>query len=178
MRNEANSRPGRVGRGRWMLYKQTQFPPDQHDGQVLYEKGLMVHCTIEGRWQNKANFGASAGWTQGPVVQTNPIPAAAPIGIGLPNAEVCVWGPRSAFAGADCAKRSQFLRGKSPARELESAPRCRPRERESSEVGYLLHFRRPKTIIVSSACQPRTGQWACLVACRAYAIKETSERSG
>ncbi len=44
--------------------KQTQFPPEEQDGQVLCRKGVMVNRTSDGHRQNKANFG---GWdTVGP----------------------------------------------------------------------------------------------------------------
>ncbi len=41
--------------------------------------------------------------------KTKPIRVTMPIRIGLPNAEVCVWGPRSAFPGTKRAKRTQFF---------------------------------------------------------------------
>jgi hypothetical protein len=47
------------GRGRGMLYKQSQFPPGQQEGQLLCEKGVMVNCTFDRPRRNKANSG---GW--------------------------------------------------------------------------------------------------------------------
>ncbi len=54
--------------------------------------------------QNEPNFAASAGWMQGPVVQTNPIPGA------------CRSGDRRSQGPcrAKCAKRTQFSAAKIP----------------------------------------------------------------
>ncbi len=55
--NKPNLPGGAGGAGRGMLYKQSQFPPDQKEGQVLGAKGFMVNTTFDKPQQNKANLG-------------------------------------------------------------------------------------------------------------------------
>jgi hypothetical protein len=45
--NKPNLPGGAGGEGRGMLYKQSQLPPDQKEGQVLGGKGVMVNSTFD-----------------------------------------------------------------------------------------------------------------------------------
>jgi hypothetical protein len=55
VQNKANLPGGAGGVGRGMLYKQSQFPPEQKEGQSLGAKGVMVNNTSDRPRQNKAN---------------------------------------------------------------------------------------------------------------------------
>ncbi len=63
--------------------------------------------------QNEPNFGASAGWTQEAVVQTNPILSAVPIG-------------RSAFPGSQSCETNPISARQGDLVDLESTAVCRP----------------------------------------------------
>jgi hypothetical protein len=47
VQNKANLPGGAGGVGRGMLYKQSQFPPEQKEGQRLEGKGVMVDNTSD-----------------------------------------------------------------------------------------------------------------------------------
>jgi hypothetical protein len=119
--------------GQRQLYKQSQFPAEQKEGQRLGGKGVMVNSTFDRPRQNKAKLGqdgtsggtvlqggqscetkpipdyarrdgAGGTWDES-VVQTNPIPAIMPI-------------RRSAFPGVSRAKQRQFRRSGRTAKYL------------------------------------------------------------
>ncbi len=95
--NKPNLPGGAGGAGRGMLYKQSQFPPDQKEGQVLGGKGVMVNTTFDKPQQNKANSPiADCGLPERP---GNWHP---PGGVGL-GTDL----PPPTRAG-DCAKQTQF----------------------------------------------------------------------
>jgi hypothetical protein len=87
--------------------KQSQFPPEQREGQVLYGKGVMVIRTCNRLPQNKANFPATPGGAR-PQGRGTPVKcakqtqfAAGPSGTG----------PGAMGRGANRAKQSQFGQG-------------------------------------------------------------------
>ncbi len=55
MPNKPNLPGGAGAVGRRMLYKQSQFSPEQKEGQRLGGKGVMVNSTFDRPQQNKAN---------------------------------------------------------------------------------------------------------------------------
>ncbi len=100
--------------------KQTQFPADQKEGQVLGGKGVMVNSTFDRPRQNKANLRAKPGGTR-------------PQG----------WGTRG-----KCAKQTQFpaagmphhssiplFQGSSPMPVAQNEPNCPKRGTEAVSGG-------------------------------------------
>ena len=73
--------------------KQTQFWPQQGEGQVRCGKGVMAHSACKTQWKNKANSRPGREWARAGTVNC---------------AKRTQFGGSRAARGADCAKRTQF----------------------------------------------------------------------
>jgi hypothetical protein len=118
------ARRGR-GAGRGMLYKQSQFPAGQKEGQVLGGKGVMVNRTSDRPRQNKANSHCDADREIGVPGQPNlrnkancPKRGTAAVSGSRPDGPEDPWHKQSQFAadGPHRAKQSQFPPGRCRAR--------------------------------------------------------------